>query len=300
MTVAPLAAIFDHLRQITPVEIKRYYWAAQAVYTDPLFYILVGAILFVEYIRPAVRDQRVFSWALLEDFCWFNLDSVFKVAALPAFIGLLQMAYDRLTGEATIGMLGSWSVPARIMLSLAAFDLLQWFHHWARHKVALFWHFHVIHHSQREMNLFTDVRVHAAEYLIAQTLTFVPLFLLDLTPFAIMGVAVFTLWYTRFIHANIRTNLGPLKHVLVTPQFHRIHHSIEARHRDKNFGVLFTVWDRLFGTLYPSYDEYPPTGVEGVRFEPPRTFSPRGWFGDLATQFLYPFRQILPRRTTPR
>jgi sterol desaturase/sphingolipid hydroxylase (fatty acid hydroxylase superfamily) len=300
VTAAPLAVVLDRLREITPVEIKQYYWAAQAVYLDPLFYVLVGAILFVEHIRPAMREQRVFSWALLEDFCWFNLDAVFKVAALPAFIGLLQMAYDRVTGGATIGVLGSWSVPARVMVSLLLFDLLQWFHHWARHKVAVFWHFHVIHHSQRQMNLFTDVRVHAAEYLIAQTLTFIPLFMLDLTPFAIMGVATFTLWYTRFIHANIRMNLGPLKHVLVTPQFHRIHHSIEPRHRDQNFGVLLTVWDRMFGTLYPSYDEYPPTGVEGVRFYPPRDFSPRSWFADLATQFLYPFRQILPGRTTPR
>jgi sterol desaturase/sphingolipid hydroxylase (fatty acid hydroxylase superfamily) len=105
---------------------------------------------------------------------------------------------------------------------------------------------------------------------------------------AIMGLSVFTLWYTRLYHANIRSNFGPLKHVLVTPQSHRIHHSIEPRHQDRNFSVILTVWDRLFGTLYPSYDEYPQTGVADVEFG-------TGLRGLLA-EFAYPFRAAVRRR----
>jgi sterol desaturase/sphingolipid hydroxylase (fatty acid hydroxylase superfamily) len=68
----------------------------------------------------------------------------------------------------------------------------------------------------------------------------------------------------NFIHANIRVNLGPLSTVLCGPQLHRVHHSIEERHRDKNFAAFFPMWDVIFGT-YCKPDGWPKTGVNGVR-----------------------------------
>ena len=156
----------------------------------------------------------------------------------------------------------------------------------------------MIHHSQRELNLFTDLRVHAVEYVIAQAIMFIPLFMLPLTHPAIMGYGAVMLWYTRLIHANVRTNFGPLKNILVSPQYHRVHHSIERRHQDKNFGVRLTIWARMFGTLHPDYDEYPATGVEGVDFVPPTRLSPMVWLGSVGSQLVYPFRQLLSRKTT--
>ncbi len=297
---AAVVALVEWLRRITPVEIKQYYWAAMEVYRNPWFYILVAAILLLEFIRPAMRGQRVFSRALVQDFIWFNFDLMFKVAALPAFIGILHIGYTHVTGGFTLPLLRAWPLGARVFASFIVFDFLQWFHHWVRHRVTVFWHFHVIHHSQHEMNLFTDLRVHSVEYIIAQFLTFIPMFMFGLTPFAIVTVALVTAWFTRFNHANIRTNLGPLRYLVVTPQFHRIHHSIEPRHRDLNFGVCLTIWDRAFGTLYPHYDEYPATGVEGVFFATPGGFSPRAWLAGLGRQFLYPFRQLRRRRTPAR
>lgn len=282
-----------------PVEIKAYYWAAERIYTSPWFFVGIGVILFLEWARPAIKAQRVFSWSLLQDFLWFNLDLAFKAAALPAFIGLLRILYDRVSGGFVLPVLSDWPLVAKVTVSFLVFDFLQWFHHWVRHKVTALWHFHVIHHSQRELNLFTDLRVHFVEYFVAQLLTFIPMFLLGLTPYAIVGIAFVTQWYTRLIHANVRTNFGPLKHILVSPQFHRIHHSIERRHQDKNFGVFLTVWDRIFGTLHPDYEEYPETGVEGVVFEPPTGLSPLAWARDLGRQVIYPFRQLLIRPASP-
>lgn len=182
------------------------------------------------------------------------------------------------------------------MAAIVVFDFLQWFHHWVRHKVKAFWHFHAIHHSQTEMNVFTDLRIHSAEYLISEVVVFLPMFALGLPALAVMGVGSVRWWYTRFIHANIRTNLGPLKHVLVTPQFHRVHHSIEPRHQDKNFGVVLSVWDRMFGTMHADYEEYPATGVAGLPAEPPRGFAPAAWAKDYVRLFVYPFRELLRRR----
>ena len=300
-------SFYDWLRSVTPAEIKVYYWAAIKIYGSPWFYLGIAVILALEWVRPAVREQRVFSWSLLQDFLWFNLDLVFKAAAFPAFVGLLRLLYARATGGYVVPVLSDWPLWVKVLISFMIFDFLQWFHHWVRHRITALWHFHVIHHSQRELNLFTDLRVHFVEYLVAQVITFIPMFLLGLTPGAIVGTGFVIQWYTRLIHANVRTNFGPLKHVLVSPQFHRIHHSIERRHQDKNFGVILTLWDRAFGTLYPGYDEYPETGVEGVLFAPPSGLSPRAWARDLGRQVLYPFRQLLvrprapgPRRTPPR
>jgi sterol desaturase/sphingolipid hydroxylase (fatty acid hydroxylase superfamily) len=276
-----------------PEQIAAYYRAAAEVYTSPWLFAGVAALLLIERVRPAVREQKVLSWGLFEDFCWFNLDIVFKVAAFPAFVGLVSLAYDKLTGGFTLSLVTEWPAWLRVSFSLLIYDFYQWLHHFVRHKVAWLWQFHVIHHSQTELNLFTDLRVHFGEYLAAHVLTFIPLFALNLTPFAIMGVGFFTIWYTRFIHTNVRTNLGFLKHILVTPQYHRVHHSIETRHYDKNFGVLFTLWDRVFGTMHPDYDEYPQTGVVGVDFGRPSTFAPREWAATLGRQLVYPFAAIL-------
>lgn len=275
-----------------PEPIAPFYAAASEVYGNWWFFAGVALLLLIERARPAIREQKVLSWGLFEDFCWFNLDLAFKVVAFPAFVGLISLAYDRLTGGFSFGFVSEWPVWLRVGFSILAFDFLQWLHHFVRHKVRWLWHFHVIHHSQTEMNLFTDLRVHFAEYLVAHALTFLPLFALNLTPFAIMGVGLFTLWYNRFIHTNVRTNLGPLKHILVTPQYHRVHHSIETRHYDKNFGVLFTVWDRVFGTLHAGYDEYPATGVAGVDFGRPTSLAPMGWAMTIGREVLYPFREI--------
>lgn len=136
---------------------------------------------------------------LLQGFIWFNLDAVFKVALLPAFVGALKLLYDALTGNDHLTMMGGWPIAARIVAAFVLFDFLQWFHHWVSHKVTAFWHFHAVHHSQRELNVFTDLRVHSVEYMISEALVFLPMFVLGLPALAVMGVAGVRWWYTRFI-----------------------------------------------------------------------------------------------------
>lgn len=300
MVRLPEFELIEGLRASVPLQIKEYYWAAEGIYANPWFWAFTASILVLEKLLPADRKQRAFSWGLLQDFVWFNLDAVFKVALLPAFVGALKLLYDWLTGGYQTTLMAGWAPWARIVAAMVLVDFLVWFQHWVRHKVTAFWHFHVIHHSQRELNVFTDLRVHAVEYFIVEALVFIPMFSLGLSALAVMGLGGFRLWYTRFIHANIRTNLGPLKHVLVTPQFHRVHHSIEPRHQDKNFGAVLSLWDRMFGTLHANYDEYPPTGVEGVPAEPPHRFAPGAWARDYARLFAYPFTKLFPRHPSPK
>ena len=100
-------------------------------------------------------------------------------------------------------------------------------------------------------------------------------------------------WHTRFCHANVRTNLGVLRWVLVTPQSHRVHHSLDPAHRDKNFGVTFSLWDHLFGTQHRDYDVYPECGIDDHDF--PFEQEGRGPLAAIAAQLVYPFARLARR-----
>jgi len=275
-----------------PEPVQAMYVAAAKIYLSPWFYAFIALILVLELLWPAMKQQKVFSRALAQDFVWFNVDGVYKMALLPLYTGLLKMGYDKVTGGFAFRQSDAWPVVVTVVAAFLLSDFLSWFHHWVRHKVTALWQFHVIHHSQREMNLFTDLRIHGVEYLVSHTISFIPLFLFPLDYPTIMGYGAVRIWHTRLIHANVRTNFGPLGHIFVSPQFHRIHHSIELRHRDLNFGVALTIWDRLFGTMYRGRDEYPETGVDGVDFVPPARLSPKAWTVSLIEQIIYPFRQL--------
>jgi sterol desaturase/sphingolipid hydroxylase (fatty acid hydroxylase superfamily) len=102
----------------------------------------------------------------------------------------------------------------------------------------------------------------------------------------VVGFVVQLLSY--YIHSPVDVHFGPLRKLLVDNRFHRIHHSLEPRHFDRNFGICFSIWDRWFGTAYdPASNEWPDVGLQGVR--PPRTIS---------DYLLLPFRRW-PRDSSP-
>jgi len=114
----------------------------------------------------------------------------------------------------------------------------------------------------------------------------VPLTILTRDPFSVPILGSLLSFQGFYIHSPTRINFGPLGRYLVDNRFHRIHHSMEAGHFDKNFGVFTTLWDSLFGTAYfPAPGEWPQTGV--ADFPEPTTLrdfllSPFTWRKDTA------------------
>jgi hypothetical protein len=102
--------------------------------------------------------------------------------------------------------------------------------------------------------------------------------------------------HNRFIHANLKINLGWLGWLLASPQFHRVHHSADAAHRDKNFGRTLSIFDHLFGTAYPSRHVYPETGIADIRFPDEDKVRVRQLPGNWLTQTVYPFVQLFGQR----
>jgi sterol desaturase/sphingolipid hydroxylase (fatty acid hydroxylase superfamily) len=138
-------------------------------------------------------------------------------------------------------------------------------------------------------------RVHPVDDLFILTIGMLPLLMVEAGLTSLVAIVWIRHWHTRVYHSNIRSNLGWLRYVLVTPQSHRVHHSVEARHHDRNFGLTFSVWDHFFGTQYRGYDEYPDTGINDRDFPFEQNAPPRHQLESLVGQFLYPFRALTRR-----
>lgn len=150
-----------------------------------------------------------------------------------------------------------------------------------------------MHHSQRHLSLFTVARFHVVEKVLARGLIFLPLTLLGLTQTETLVTAWLVAWHPRLYHANVRASLGPLRYLIVTPQSHRVHHSLARGHRDRNYATHFPVWDMLFGTQQRGRDDYPVTGVDDPAFP----LETGGWrlLTTPVAQLAYPFRQVFAR-----
>lgn len=262
------------------------------VYLSPLFWGPVLAVFALEYLRPARPGQKILSTGLLQDGIYFVVSVAFRLTVLVAYVAFLRVLYDRYLSFLTLESVVAWPIWARVLLAVLLVDFLGWFHHWVRHKVPALWHFHAVHHSQREMNMLTDVRVHPLDRVACQTIQFIPLFMVDASFPVITGWVLFHQAWTKLCHANVRLACGPLRWLLVTPDSHRIHHSYAERHADKNFGVVFSIWDRLLGTHYEGVQEYPECGVLDPSFPMENASTPAALLRSTWAQFVYPFRQL--------
>jgi sterol desaturase/sphingolipid hydroxylase (fatty acid hydroxylase superfamily) len=218
----------------------------------------------------------------------------FAFSALNIAIGILLLfALQTAWGSLDIKPLRLFNLPslagdvASVVIAVLARDFLAYWHHRALHR--WFWSVHVVHHSQTELHA-ANGYAHFLEKVTAFGLIMLPLSLLDFRFAATPVVVLIALQLMEYyIHSPSEAHLGPLGTVIVDNRFHRIHHSVEPHHFDKNFGIFLSVWDRIFATAYdPAPGEWPATGVEG--YPPPRS----------AVEYaLYPLR-LLTKPTAKR
>lgn len=285
---------------------RRAYWALHAtlideVLTNPYLYLGLSVVLVLERLVPARDNQGLVSLGLQMDAVYGLLLIIFRIVLLPIYLIFLERVYRNYLGFLTVDLTSPWPWYIRFFLGYLAVDFLGWFHHLVRHKIQIFWTFHIVHHSQRDLNFFTNDRVHPVDYLIAQTVRFVPFLMLQTSFDLMLAYLFFHELHDRLNHSNVKTNFGPLRYIFVTPQSHRIHHSALPEHFDRNFGVSLSIWDQLFGTQYRHYDEYPETGVPYADFPLEKSGRRLGIIFYLAAQFVYPFQRIWrSRQQTPR
>ncbi len=151
----------------------------------------------------------------------------------------------------------------QILLVFFLADFFYYLWHRAQHTWQPLWRIHELHHTERSLNVTTASRHHWLEETLRPLVVAFPLgLILQIEPSKFLFVGFAMSAWPYFIHSNLRLNLGKLSHVLVGPQYHRVHHSIEPQHWNRNFAAFSPLWDYLFGTVYiPRRDEFPATGL---------------------------------------
>lgn len=140
---------------------------------------------------------------------------------------------------------------AELILAVLALDFAIWAQHLITHKVPLFWRFHRVHHADRDMDVTTGFRFHPVEILASMLLKIGLVYLLGPSALAVLVFEILLSGTALFNHSNLALPSGldrVIRLVLVTPDMHRVHHSIHRAEHGSNYGFALSVWDRLFRT----------------------------------------------------
>jgi sterol desaturase/sphingolipid hydroxylase (fatty acid hydroxylase superfamily) len=148
------------------------------------------------------------------------------------------------------------SAVAVVVLVIAQDFSYYWFHR-CSHRVRWFWATHAIHHSSNEFNLATSYRFGWTGRLSGAAIFYVPMIWLGFAPGPVFVAAGLGLLYQFWLHAEWIPKLGWLEYVLNTPSHHRVHHASNAEYLDRNYGGIFIVFDRMFGTFVAERDDLP-------------------------------------------
>ena len=145
-----------------------------------------------------------------------------------------------------------------IFISFLVLDFFGgWLVHLVQHKTPMLWRFHVIHHSDNNVDVTTGLRHHPVESVLRGVFFLAGVLVAGAPMYAVMIFQTLLVLATQFTHANIQLPRWldkPLSYVLVSPNMHKVHHHWKQPYTDSNYGAVLAVWDRLFGT----YDHLEP------------------------------------------
>jgi sterol desaturase/sphingolipid hydroxylase (fatty acid hydroxylase superfamily) len=147
--------------------------------------------------------------------------------------------------------LTAWPGWVELLLAVLILDLAIWAQHLVTHKVPLFWRFHRVHHADRDMDVTTGFRFHPVEILASMLVKIGLVYALGPSAIAVLVFEILLSGTALFNHSNLALPKGldgALRLVLVTPDMHRVHHSIHREEHDSNYGFALSLWDRIFRT----------------------------------------------------
>ncbi|OGA55478.1 MAG: hypothetical protein A3G81_33175 [Betaproteobacteria bacterium RIFCSPLOWO2_12_FULL_65_14] len=203
------------------------------------------------------------------------------------------------------GLLNYYAVPAwaALVVGVVLLDLAIYLQHVMFHAVPVLWRLHRMHHADLDIDVTTGARFHPIEILLSMLIKFAVIAALGVPPAAVVVFEVLLNATSMFNHGNVRVSaaLEPvLRWLVVTPDMHRVHHSIERDETNSNFGFNLSLWDRLFGT----YRAQPRAGHQAMTIGIP-DFRDPGECATLTGMLAIPFRgvsqaQVPAERLEPR
>lgn len=170
-----------------------------------------------------------------------------------------------------------WWVQLIVVLLFA--DLMQYSLHRAYHEVPFLWRFHSVHHSVESMDWLAGSRQHIAELIVTRCFVLVPIVVFGFEKTVIDAYIIIVGFQAVLNHANVNINIGWLRYIIVTPQFHHWHHASDKAAIDRNYAAHFSFIDYVFGTAVTGQNKWPKDyGIVGGGM-------PQGWL----KQQVYPF-----------
>ncbi|MBI3516791.1 MAG: sterol desaturase family protein [Proteobacteria bacterium] len=209
--------------------------------------------------RRAVAIGRAARWP-------HNLGLVaLNTVVLRVLFPIAPVAVALVAQEQGWGLLNTVSVPgwAAVVAAIVALDLAIYFQHVLFHAVPALWCLHRMHHADLEFDVTTGLRFHPIEIVLSLVIKLAVIAALGAPALGVVAFEVLLNATSMFNHGNVRLQPGldrVLRWIVVTPEMHRVHHSIVRRETDSNFGFNLPWWDRLFGT----YRAQPAAGHAGM------------------------------------
>ena len=251
--------------------------------------VLISLVVWLLEIRfPWRRDQAIFRKDFWMDAGYMFFNFFLFAIAISGFYRILQLAFGeigiRADSLALVDM-SAWPSWLQLLIFFVVLDFVQWFTHILLHKYPVFWQYHKVHHSVKEMGFAAHLRYHWMENILYKPLkTFGVMVLGGFEPEQAYVVHFAAIAIGHLNHANIKLTWGPLKYVLNNPVMHLYHHAYHLPQGKfgVNFGISLSLWDYLFGTKYIPDD----SGTMPLGFPGDESF-PRDFIG----QNLYGFRR---------
>ncbi len=254
------------------------------------FWLLVISIScwVLERLVPWRPTQRAWRDQFGQDLFWLVFNGHYAGILLASGSTWLVENLSRAFGAGRLPVPGPvhFLVERPLWLQFLVFlivkDFLEFLIHNLLHRVPVLWEFHKLHHSIRELDWIGNMRFHWMEIAVYHSLTYFPLFLLNVDSRVILWIAIFTTIIGHLNHSNLNVDWGVFRYLLNSPRLHVWHHDlVQHDPHGQNFGVVFSLWDYLFGTAYAPAQGYPARlGFEGMEQFP----------SGLAARLIYPIR----------
>ncbi len=237
-------------------------YALALTYAIPIFLLLIGIEALISW-RMGIAINRG------ADMISSMSSGVTNILKDVLGLSIIIVSYAWLVERVAIFEISNvWYV---YVIAFVAKDFAGYWIHRLEHTINFLWNRHIIHHSSEEFNLSCALRQSISEVFSYVTLFLLPAAILGVPAEVIAVIAPLQLFAQFWYHTRLIRKMGWLEYIIVTPSHHRVHHAINPEYIDKNYGQIFIIWDKMFGTFQPELTQVP--AVYGVK-RPVRTWNP--------------------------
>jgi len=231
-------------------------------YAVPFFFIAIA----IELCWGWLRRRNTYR---LNDSVGSLFMGSLRTASKLVIIGVGGVVYDAIATHYALAQMDASSALTWVF-AFVIYDFCYYWNHRIGHERQIFWASHVAHHQSEDYNLTTALRQTSTGFLLSW-IFYIPMFLVGVPAEVFVTVASANLIYQFWVHTEHIPKLGWYEWLFVTPSNHRVHHAQNDIYVDRNYGGVFIVWDRLFGTFQEEREDEP--CIYGIR-GPLRTFNP--------------------------